>query len=139
MLVKRLLYTLLPAVTAFAGLPQRADYAKLPLHFVANVGQVDGNVRYTSQTGAGTLFLTDSEAVWQRPGGAVRMQFDGGLRTVFAGLDHHLQSGLAAGGERHFRHGEQPVEQDQEDKQRDVHRARARPAPESHTAASVAE
>ena len=38
-----------------------------------------------------------------------------------AGFDHHLQPRLAAGGERHLRHGEQAVEQDQEEQQRNVH------------------
>ena len=46
------------------------------------------------------------------------------LGAGFAAFDHHGQPGLAAGGERHLGHGEQAVEQDQQDKQRKVHARR---------------
>ena len=47
------------------------------------------------------------------------------LRAGVARLDHDLQPRLAAGGERHLRHGEQRVEEDQEEQEGNVH-ARAR-------------
>ena len=39
--------------------------------------------------------------------GRVVVQVHRGLRTGVAGFHHHLQPRLAAGGERHLRHGEQ--------------------------------
>ena len=47
------------------------------------------------------------------------------LRARIAGLHHHLQPGLAARGERHLGHGEQRVQEDQEEQEGNVH-ARAR-------------
>ncbi len=38
-------------------------YGRLPMQFEQNNGQTDKRVRFTARTGAGTLFLTDTEAV----------------------------------------------------------------------------
>jgi len=47
-------------------------YGKLPLSFEANQGQANSQVRFTSRTGAYTLFLTKSEAVLAFPAGGNR-------------------------------------------------------------------
>ena len=47
------------------------------------------------------------------------------LRARIARLEHHLQPRLAARGERHLGHGEEPIQDDQEKEERNVHAAGA--------------
>ena len=57
--------------------------------------------------------------------GRVVVQVHRGLRARVAGLHHHLQPRFAARGQRHLRHREQGVEQNQEDQKGNVHAGRA--------------
>ena len=45
------------------GVEARAAYAKLPLSFVPNAGQLDTRVRYSAQSGGASFYFTTREAV----------------------------------------------------------------------------
>jgi hypothetical protein len=51
------------ALPTHAGTP-RSVYAKLPLSFVPNTGQMDARVRYSAQSGRATFYFTSQEAVF---------------------------------------------------------------------------
>ncbi len=62
-----------------------AEYGKLPVHFEANAGQTDCQVRFLSRGAGYTLFLTSDEAVLALPKSAVlRMKFLGANREAKA-------------------------------------------------------
>ena len=68
----------------------RAAYAKLPLSFVPNAGQMDTRVRYSAQSGRKSLYFTTSEAVLafaaKNEGLVLRLAFLGGNpQTTIAG------------------------------------------------------
>jgi hypothetical protein len=46
------------------GVETRAAYAKLPLSFVPNAGQLDARVRYSAQSGGAAFYFTAREAVF---------------------------------------------------------------------------
>jgi hypothetical protein len=45
--------------------PAREAYAKVPIYFEENRGQVDSQVKFLTRTGGSTIFLTASEAVFE--------------------------------------------------------------------------
>ncbi len=72
--------TLVPSAVRAQGLSSKAyipspaektnivtRYGRLPLQFEPNLGQLDKQVHFMARTGAGTLFLTDAEAVLALP------------------------------------------------------------------------
>src|SRR5439155_3330040 len=58
-----------------------SDYAKLPLSFVPNAGQIDARVRYSAQAGKASFYFTAHEAVFafatRAHGLALRLCFAG--------------------------------------------------------------
>lgn len=68
----------------------RAAYAKLPLSFVPNAGQLDGRVRYLAQAGGASFYFTQREVVFSF---AVKRQ-SVVLRLGF--LDANPQAAIAA-------------------------------------------
>lgn len=60
----------------------RAAYAKLPLSFVPNAGQLDARVRYSAQSGGRSFYFTTREAVFsfatKNKGLVLRLAFLGG-------------------------------------------------------------
>ncbi len=64
------------------GVETRAAYAKLPLSFVPNAGQMDTRVRYSAQSGGATFYFTTQEAVFsfaaKSKGLVLRLAFLGG-------------------------------------------------------------
>ena len=58
------------------------------------------------------------------------------LGARVARLDHHLQARLATRGERHLRHGEQRIQEDEEEQEGNVH-ARARRSGKASVAESI--
>ena len=90
-----------PAAAAFLGAKRQPSapmkqhalvaYVKLPLAFVANVGQTDGRVRYSAQGAGFAVFLTRREAMLalerpatkgKRKGAALALRFLGANRHV---------------------------------------------------------
>jgi hypothetical protein len=68
----------------------RAAYAKLPLSFVPNTGQMDARVRYSAQSGGRSFYFTTREAVFsfaaKSKGLVLRLAFlDGNSRTAITG------------------------------------------------------
>ena len=68
----------------------RAAYAKLPLSFVPNAGQMDARVRYSAQSGGRSFYFTTREAVFsfaaKSEGLVLRLAFLGGNpQTVITG------------------------------------------------------
>ena len=63
------------------------DYGKIPLHFEANAGQVDEQVKFLSRGSGYSLFLTSDEAVLalQKPTGDGQEKQSDTLRMKFAG------------------------------------------------------
>lgn len=67
-----------------------AAYAKLPLSFVPNAGQMDSRVRYSAQSAGKTFYFTSREAVFvfanKAKGLVLRLAFlDGNPQTALAG------------------------------------------------------
>jgi hypothetical protein len=67
----------------------RAAYAKLPLAFVPNAGQLDRRVRYSAQAGGASFYFTKQAAVFsfagKRQGLALRLAFIGANPDVAIG------------------------------------------------------
>ena len=70
--------------------PELEAYAKLPLHFEANRGQTDRQVKYVARGLGYTTFLTASEAIFSfsgSPPSVVRMKLGGASPVEPVGLD----------------------------------------------------
>lgn len=58
--------------------PKTAEaFGRLPLHFEANLGQTDPQVRFLARAPGYTMFFTPQEAVLSRPSGDVRLRLNG--------------------------------------------------------------